>query len=277
MCTIMTLPLEDNFEDIIGKAQRGLGLSSSALAEQAGIPESEIDALRSGSVIASATHAIAPVLGLHAPSLLAIGQRAWKPAEASLEGLVVFNTQYDDMTVNAALVFDPASRDAILIDCGTDAPAITCAIADHGLRLRHILITHTHPDHIAALADLRTQFPDATVHVGHGESCDGGQPVHGGDTFTCGSLRIEARETSGHAVCGISYVITGLNRPLACVGDALFAGSMGGGMVSWAQALRTNRAQLFTLPDDTVIVPGHGPLTTIGEEKAHNPFYPEFK
>jgi glyoxylase-like metal-dependent hydrolase (beta-lactamase superfamily II) len=61
------------------------------------------------------------------------------------------------------------------------------------------------------------------------------------------------------------------------VGDALFAGSMGGGMVSWEQALRTNRAQLFSLPDDTIVVPGHGPLTTIGEEKAHNPFYPEFK
>jgi glyoxylase-like metal-dependent hydrolase (beta-lactamase superfamily II) len=52
---------------------------------------------------------------------------------------------------------------------------------------------------------------------------------------------------------------------------------MGGGMVSWARALETNRKELFSLPDHTVVVPGHGPLTTIGEEKAHNPFYPEFK
>lgn len=277
MCIIMTLPLEDNFEDIIGKAQRGLGLNSEMLTAKAGISSQELEALRVGTVNEVPARLVAAALGLHADSLLAIGRRSWCPAPVALDGLLVFTTTWDDMTVNAALVFDPASRDAVLIDCGTDAHAITSAIAAHGLRLRHILITHTHPDHVAALPELRTQFPDATVHVGHGESCDGGQAVHGGDTFACGSLRIEARETSGHAVCGISYVITGLSRPLVCVGDALFAGSMGGGMVSWEQALRTNRTQLFTLPADTVVVPGHGPLTTIGEEKAHNPFYPEFK
>jgi glyoxylase-like metal-dependent hydrolase (beta-lactamase superfamily II) len=57
----------------------------------------------------------------------------------------------------------------------------------------------------------------------------------------------------------------------------MFAGSMGGGMISWADALRTNREKIFTLPDETLLCPGHGPLTTVGEEKRHNPFYPEFK
>jgi glyoxylase-like metal-dependent hydrolase (beta-lactamase superfamily II) len=52
---------------------------------------------------------------------------------------------------------------------------------------------------------------------------------------------------------------------------------MGGGMVSFSDALATNRKEIFTLPDHTVLCPGHGPLTTVGEEKAHNPFYPEFK
>jgi glyoxylase-like metal-dependent hydrolase (beta-lactamase superfamily II) len=61
------------------------------------------------------------------------------------------------------------------------------------------------------------------------------------------------------------------------VGDAIFAGSMGGGLVSYADALANNRKSIFTLPDDTVICPGHGPLTTVGEEKQHNPFYPEFQ
>ena len=72
-------------------------------------------------------------------------------------------------------------------------------------------------------------------------------------------------------------MINGLARPVAIVGDALFAQSMGGGMVSYQDALTTNRAELFTLQDDTIICPGHGPMTTVGEEKAHNPFYPEFK
>jgi glyoxylase-like metal-dependent hydrolase (beta-lactamase superfamily II) len=57
------------------------------------------------------------------------------------------------------------------------------------------------------------------------------------------------------------------------VGDAIFAGSMGGGLVDYREALRTNRESIFTLPEDTVICPGHGPLTTVGEEKQHNPFF----
>jgi glyoxylase-like metal-dependent hydrolase (beta-lactamase superfamily II) len=85
------------------------------------------------------------------------------------------------------------------------------------------------------------------------------------------------RSTWGHSKGGISYVVSGLAKPVVVVGDALFSSSMGGGMVSFADALATNRKELFTLPDETIVCPGHGPLTTIGEEKAHNPFYPEYK
>ena len=74
----------------------------------------------------------------------------------------------------------------------------------------------------------------------------------------------------------MTYIIEGLAKPVAVVGDALFAGSMGGGMVSYADALRTNREKIMTLPDDTILCPGHGPLTTIRSEKLRNPFFPEF-
>jgi glyoxylase-like metal-dependent hydrolase (beta-lactamase superfamily II) len=76
---------------------------------------------------------------------------------------------------------------------------------------------------------------------------------------------------------GITYVIKGLDEPVAIVGDAVFAGSMGGGMVSYQDALQTNREKIMSLPDETVLCPGHGPMTTVGEEKNHNPFFPEFK
>ena len=75
----------------------------------------------------------------------------------------------------------------------------------------------------------------------------------------------------------MTYVIDGLDRPVAIVGDAIFAGSMGGGMISYEDALRTNREKIMTLPDDTVLCSGHGPLTTVGEEKKNNPFFPEFR
>jgi hydroxyacylglutathione hydrolase len=84
---------------------------------------------------------------------------------------------------------------------------------------------------------------------------------------------VETRLTCGHTSGGITYVVHGLEFPVAVVGDAMFAGSMGGGMVSYRDALRTNREQILTLPDDTILCCGHGPLTTVGEEKLHNPFF----
>ena len=273
----MSIPLEDNFEDIIGKAQRGLSLNSEMLAAQAGISPEELEALRAGTVDETSARLVAATLNLHAESLLALGRHHWQPNPVSLDGLLVFNTAWHDMTVNAAIVFDPASKHAAIVDTGADAAPIIAAVAAHGLTPSFILITHTHPDHIAALPALRDAFPDAKVFVGHGELFKDAHPVSPGHVFSLGAVSVEIRETSGHAVCGMTYLFHGLASPVACVGDALFAGSMGGGMVSWTRALETNRKELFSLQDHTVVVPGHGPLTTIGEEKAHNPFYPEFK
>jgi glyoxylase-like metal-dependent hydrolase (beta-lactamase superfamily II) len=71
----------------------------------------------------------------------------------------------------------------------------------------------------------------------------------------------------------MTYVVNGRARPIAIVGDSLFAGSMGGGNVSYDDALRNNLEKILTLPDETIICPGHGPMTTVGEEKEHNPFF----
>ena len=71
----------------------------------------------------------------------------------------------------------------------------------------------------------------------------------------------------------MTFFVTGLARPVAIVGDSIFAGSMGGGNVSYEDALRNNSEKILTLPDETIICPGHGPMTTVGEEKQHNPFF----
>ena len=89
------------------------------------------------------------------------------------------------------------------------------------------------------------------------------------------SLSLVAKHTHGHSVGGLTYIIDGLEKPVAVVGDAIFAGSMGGGMVSYTDALRTNREKIMSLADDTILCPGHGPLTTVREEKQNNPFFPE--
>jgi glyoxylase-like metal-dependent hydrolase (beta-lactamase superfamily II) len=71
----------------------------------------------------------------------------------------------------------------------------------------------------------------------------------------------------------VTFFVGGLVQPIAIVGDSIFAASMGGGMVSYADAVRNNREQVLTLPDATILCSGHGPLTTVGEQKTANPFF----
>jgi glyoxylase-like metal-dependent hydrolase (beta-lactamase superfamily II) len=135
-----------------------------------------------------------------------------------------------------------------------------------------VLLTHAHPDHIADLARLRNET-DAPVFTPEDEPAPGATPFEEGKYWQVGNLHVDTRKTWGHSPGGMTYVVNGLSRKLAIVGDAIFAGSMGGGNVSYRDALQTNIDKILTLPDETVICPGHGPLTTVGEEKQHNPFF----
>lgn len=274
----MSIPLEDLFNDVIAKAQRGQNIDDAALAAKAGVSVEAVAAAKAGTVDAALLLKIAPHLGLHGPSLVTMARNDWHPEAAALAGLAQFNTSYHDMTVNAYIVWDAQTKNAVAFDTGADASPMIDFIEKNGLNLSLIFLTHTHPDHIL---DIKKLSADGAVaaFVHERESCDGAQIFKLGETecWETGGLKIEPRSTWGHSKGGITYVVSGLERPVAVVGDALFASSMGGGMVSYADALATNRKEIFSLPANTVICPGHGPLTTVEEEKAHNPFYPEFK
>ncbi len=268
----MSIPLEDNFTDIIGKAQRGLGLSDSQLAEKSGADPEKIRQLRDGTFDRATAKRIAPVLKLDADALALFAEGGWLPGEIELEGLAQFNTPYHDMQVNAYLVWDPASKDAVVFDSGADASAMLEKCRRDGLTIRLILLTHAHPDHVADL-DRLVQASDAPVHLSDREETPGAEPIAEGENFKVGGLTIESFLTSGHSAGGTTFFIRGLDRPVAIVGDSLFAGSMGGGNVSYEDAIRNNLEKILTLPDETVLCPGHGPLTTVGEEKKHNAFF----
>lgn len=267
-----TLPLEDTFGDIIGKAMRGRALSRAQLADRTGVPEETISGLLDGSFDEEAARAIAPALELSPGALLDAGRKAYAPAPIEVEGLAQFNTPYEDMTVNSYLLWDPASKEAVAFDTGADAGSMLDLIREKGLKVVLILLTHTHGDHIYDLDRLKEKT-GAPAYVGEREPLEGAESFHPGRDFRCGRLSIDSRLTWGHSKGGITYVVKGLARPIAVVGDAVFAGSMGGGGISYEDALFTNKKEIFTLPSDTVICPGHGPLTTVGEELKHNPFY----
>ena len=269
----MTIALEDNVSDIIGKAQRGLGISDSQLAEHAGVNVDAVRKVRSGDLAGEAIERIAPVLKLSAPALRKLAAGDWKPeAIGDIDGLAMFNTNYADMTVNAFIVWDPATRDAVAFDTGADCSAMLKRIEDEGVTVKLILLTHAHPDHVADLRRLR-KATGAPVYISELEPEEGAQSIPEGKHFKIGTLAIEARLTSGHSPGGTTYFVTGLSRPIAVVGDSLFAGSMGGGNVSYDDAIRNNREKILTLPDETIVCPGHGPLTTVGKEKRENPFF----
>lgn len=265
-------PLEDTAGDILSKAQRGLKLDDAALSERSGVSVDAIQSLRAGSDDA-ALGAVAGALGLSAEALLAIAGGHYVPAAVPvIEGLTAFNSPFDDMTVNSYLVWDPASREAAIFDTGSDGQPILDFASGHGLSVKTIFLTHTHTDHIFDL-DRLVEKTGAHAWTGDREPLDGAESFAAGREFKIGGLHVETRLTSGHSKGGITYVIGGLALPVAIVGDAMFAGSMGGGMVCYQEALRSNRSEILSLPDNTVICPGHGPMTTVGEQKISNPFF----
>jgi hydroxyacylglutathione hydrolase len=271
------IPLEDTFTDIIGKARRGLQLTDDQqVAAKAGISAADVAKVSAGTVDEKALRKIAPVLNLGVETLIDSAARKWCPSAQQLEGLQQFNSPYGDMTVNAYLVWDPKSHEAAAFDTGATCQPMLDFAKKNNVSIKLVLLTHTHPDHIVDLARLMSATR-AKAYVGELEPNPGAEAFAEGRVFQVGTLKIDTRLTTGHCAGGITYVISGLARPVAVVGDAIFAGSMGGGGVSYADALNNNRKKILTLPDDTILCPGHGPLTTVGEEKRHNPFYPEFQ
>ena len=267
------IPLEDNVGDIIGKAQRGLGISDSKLAEEAHVSSETIRKLREGDVDEAGLLSVAPILGLNAQALRELAKGEWHPKKIEThDGLSQFTTDYGGMAVNAYLVWDPATHAAAAFDTGADSSEMVRFANRHKLDVQLILLTHAHADHVADLPRLREET-GADVFTPAREPVPGAELIEEGKRFRLGNLQIDTRLTWGHSPGGMTYVVTGLAHPIAVVGDSLFAGSMGGGNVSYQEALQNNVEKILTLSDDTIICPGHGPITTVGEEKEHNPFF----
>ncbi len=271
--------LEDHVGDIIRKARVMSGISTAAATGAAGISEADLSALEeTGRTAARPNYAaLASLLGLNPAKLESIAN-GWLPARKDLSlwrELRVFTTAGEGMTVNCYLVWDEVTRDAALFDTGLDAKPILDCLAAEQLQLRHIFITHSHWDHVEALPPVRAAWPKARVH-----SSSPNAPVDQrnkpSEILPLGGLRVTHRPTPGHAEDGVTYLVGNWQEDaphVAIVGDAIFAGSIGRGNQSWDLARKKVREQILTLPLETLLCPGHGPLTTVAEEKAHNPFF----
>ncbi|MFO1476811.1 MAG: MBL fold metallo-hydrolase [Verrucomicrobiota bacterium] len=271
--------LEDHIGDIVRKARGMSGVSATDAAAAAGISESDWLQLESAGETGGNPNwaAVAGLLGLNPAKLegLAAGWQPARPDLARWPGLLPVTTTESGNTVHAYLVWDAVTREAAVFDTGWNAEPILAAVSGGRLHLKQVFITHSHPDHMAGLAGLRDAFPEIQLHS-NSAAAPARHRIKPGDRFAIGSLEVTWRATPGHAEDGVTWIVEGWpeKAPLvAIVGDTIFAGSMGRGNQSWELARRKVREEILTLPPDALICPGHGPLTTVAEELAHNPFF----
>lgn len=273
------MELEDHVGDVLQKARLHAGLAAESVAAAAGLNPGELTELERTGRLSRPLHwtALARRLGLDPAKLRALAE-GWRPAPAELSRwreLRRFTTRQGGYPVNAYLVWDEVTREAAVFDTGFDPVPLLTEIERHALQLRHLFLTHSHPDHVAGVAALRARFPRLRLHTSAPDA-PVDQRNRPQECVPLGSLRITHRETPGHSEDGVTYLVG--NWPedaphVAFVGDALFAGSMGRVPGDAAAARDVVRRQILALPPETLICPGHGPLTTVGEERAHNPFF----
>jgi hydroxyacylglutathione hydrolase len=193
---------------------------------------------------------------------------------------------------NCSIIGDEASREAMVIDPGDDIDNVLAIIQKHTLTIKQIVITHAHIDHVGGAMKLRALTgapillnenddallkmldvqatwigvaPPGPVKIDHAIADD--------DSLQTGSLKASVLHTPGHTEGSVCLYFPAEKKLIA--GDTLFAGSIGrtdlpGG--SFDKIIDSLQGKVLALPDETVVVPGHGPLTTIGEERESNPF-----
>ncbi|MDP9247734.1 MAG: MBL fold metallo-hydrolase [Candidatus Dormibacteraeota bacterium] len=206
-------------------------------------------------------------------------------------GLHVEATADRQFATNSYLVEDEASHDAVIIDANLEPEQMIELVRKRASNIKAILLTHTDVDHVAGLNRLRQEFGDVpiAVHDAEREVVTAGtplrrefkagalpafekvDPLRPGDPYRAGSLEFEVLHTPGHSPGGVTLKIGNA----LFTGDALFAGSIGRSDFANSDGralLEGIRTQLLTQPDDHLVMSGHGPISTIGQERHSNPF-----
>lgn len=273
------IPLEDTFGDVLRKAMRGNRIDVPTLASQTGIAAHAIEEWRRdrGTADDGQARAIARILRLDPGKLADRAADAWHPPAIDVPN--VRHHPQDPHPSNGYIFFLDGGKRAALVDPAGIPANLLRAVREGPYHLQYILITHQHSDHCDATADVAAAFPQAQI-VMHkldahaiGSLASKAISVADSDPLPFGNdAEIRMIHTPGHTDGSVSYLFAST----VFTGDTLFAGSVGGVFAevsTYDDLLNSVRSKLFTLPQDTVIMPGHGPPSTIQLEREHNPFF----
>ncbi|MCK4902568.1 MAG: MBL fold metallo-hydrolase [Thermoplasmatales archaeon] len=191
---------------------------------------------------------------------------------------------------NCYIVWDEKTKQGVIIDPGDDPQDIMSRVKDLGITIKYILATHGHFDHVGGAASLRQNlnaeflahekdffFIEDGKNAANRWNVDIDQPprpdrfIKDGDKIKFGDFELEVLHTPGHSPGGVSF----LYDRMLFGGDTLFQGSIGRTdfrQGSFEDLSNSIKKRLYTLPDDTIVYTGHGPVTTIGDEKRYNAF-----
>jgi len=277
--TGIQLPLEDTFGDILRKAMRGAGIDTPQLANASGVSAQAISQWLKdeGAAGDEQARALATVLHLDGSRLADVAAARWYPPAVASPN--VSRHPQDPHPSNGYVFFLEHGRRAALVDPAGIPQNLLRILRGGDYHLEYILITHKHPDHCDATAPVAQAFPNATI-VMHtldvpaiGSLAKSATLLRDGESLPFGeNASIRMLHTPGHTDGSSCYIFQGT----LFSGDTLFAASVGGAYgdaSTYGDILNSVRSKLFALPDETAVMPGHGPPTTIGAEKAHNPFF----
>ncbi|MBI5395574.1 MAG: MBL fold metallo-hydrolase [Verrucomicrobia bacterium] len=273
------MKLEDEFGDVIRKARAGLGLALDRLAAESGLTPAKLEQAEhcQWTPDERTVRKLAVALGLRPEALLDLALQRYEPAPTAFDRLgtaALLQSDFGGSLVNSYAVWDAASGEGAFFDTGVEFEVLARLQAQHGFQVRYVFLTHTHGDHIGVLEQVRRRWLPTIVGSRH-ELLGEAQLLDGSAQFALGMLNVEAFPTPGHTPGGLSFYVEGFGPglPPVCVcGDTLFAGSAGRPMHSYAALLKSVREELLGLDGQTILCPGHGPLTTVAGERAHNPF-----
>ncbi len=273
------IPLEDTFGDILRKAMRGTHAGAAHVASAAGIDASAIASWikDDGVPDEDQARAVARVLHLDPGKLADAALARWHPPVIALPD--VRHHPQRPHPSNGYVFFIEGGRRAALVDPAGVPGNLLRVLRDGDFGLEYILVTHKHADHCDATADVASAFPAAKIVMHEldahaiGSLASKALPVKDGDDLPFGDgVHIRMLHTPGHTDGSSSFVF----RSTVFTGDTLFAASVGGAFgdaSTYGDILNSVRSKIFSLPEDTVVMPGHGPPTTVALEKAHNPFF----